>query len=76
MNAKQLVDLYGKDLIGRVVWTLPMGEYPGGPATVTALCEDEAAPEIVLNVHHPVFGPCGVFDFEEVALLVKVGERA
>ena len=74
MNAKQLVEAYGEALIGRAVWTMPLGEYPGGAAIVTALNEDENAPEIVLNVIHPRFGPCGVFNFEEVELVVKAGE--
>jgi hypothetical protein len=69
MNAKQLVKREGDDLLGRQIKTRPMGEYPGGIATVYDLGHDPAAPEIVMNVVLPGWGTIGVFEQEEVDLL-------
>lgn len=77
MNAKYLVLLMGQRLIGRTVLTEPMGIYPGGPAKVTEINPDPAAPEIVMQVEHPTWrddgdnerGSIGVFSYEELELL-------
>ena len=53
--------------IGDLVYTHPMGEYPGGPAEVIEIDPDPAAPEIAFNVRHPTFGEIGVFEYEEVS---------
>lgn len=53
LTARQLVDLYGKSLIGMEIMTPAMGEYPGGMATVVELGPDENAPEIVFDVNNP-----------------------
>jgi hypothetical protein len=69
MKAKKLVDLKGSDLIGCIVMTEAIGEYPGGRAKVIEIAPDPGAPEIVCNVKHPTFGQIGVFEFEEMDLL-------
>ena len=72
MTAKQLIESHGQSLVGRSVATEPIGEYPGGVATVTELAPDPNAPEIVFNVCHPAFGPIGIFDWEGVTLVSDV----
>jgi hypothetical protein len=56
-------------LLGRIIKTLPMGKWPGGPASITAVYPDPAAPEIVMTVHHEVHGTIGVFWDEDVFFL-------
>ena len=68
MLAKDLVESYGKALIGMAVDTPAMGEYPGGKAVVTEIAPDPSAPEIVFQVCHPTFGEIGVFGNEAVDL--------
>lgn len=56
--------------VGDRVWTMPRGEWPGGPCSVAELEPDPGAPEIVFNVLHDDpwererFGPMGVFGDE------------
>ena len=69
MNAKKFVKKFGNKLIGKLVMTAPMGEYPGGIADVIDLGHDPAAPEIVMNVQLPNWGQIGIFDFEDVKLI-------
>ena len=68
LNAADAVCRYGQKLIGKEILTEAIGEYPGGWATVKALNEDPSAPDIVINVILPMFGPMGVFDYETVGL--------
>ncbi len=75
MRADVLVELThatSTELLGRRVLTDPMGEWPGGIATICELAPDPAAPEIVFNVKADFWpdddGPMGVFGYEEVEL--------
>jgi hypothetical protein len=70
MKANQLVQKLGQKLLGQMVNTPAMGEYPGGVATVTQIAPDQHAPEIVFQVNLPHYGEIGVFDHEDVSLLV------
>lgn len=70
MKANQLVQKPGQKLLGQKVNTPALGEYPGGVATVTQIAPDENAPEIVFQVSLPHYGECGVFETEDVSLLV------
>ena len=65
-DADALVVKHGDKLIGELVFTSAMGEYPGGWATVTEILPDRAAPEIAFQVEHPSFGSIGVFGNESV----------
>lgn len=73
MNARALVKLYGRDLIGKTVSTPAMGEYPGGEAVVNNINDDENH-EIVFYVLHPTWtdsegeNEMGIFNNEEVTL--------
>ncbi len=67
-----------KPLIGRRIFTMQIGDWPGGAATIIALTPDPAgAPEIVFQVRHvsendPETGrlfEIGVLDHEDVDLL-------
>jgi len=74
MKANQLVQKLGQKLLGQKVNTPAGGEYPGGVATVIQIEPDKAAPEIVFQVSLPHWGSVGVFDHEDVSLLVdKLG---
>ena len=66
MKAKTLVRRMGKKLVGCLVGTDEMGDYPGGVAKVISLGDDPSAPEIVFNVHLAGWGNIGVLDFEQV----------
>jgi hypothetical protein len=70
MKANQLVQKLGTKLLGKKVNTTAVGEYPGGVATVIQLAPDENAPEIAFQVNLPNFGEMGVFEHEQVSLLV------
>jgi hypothetical protein len=50
MNAVTMVEHHGEKLIGKMVFTYPYGEWPGGPAKVVELYPDAGAPEIVMQV--------------------------
>lgn len=69
MTAQEAVQQHGQKLIGMTLDTEAIGDYPGGPAVVTELLPDPAAPEIVFQVQHPTFGSIGVLDFEQVTIL-------
>lgn len=69
MTAEQLFYRHGHELLGRMIHTESIGEYPGGPAVVVELEPDKAAPEIIFTVRHKTFGEIGVFEHEEVELL-------
>jgi hypothetical protein len=75
VTAAQLVLKYGKKLVGKKVLTVPMGEWPGGMATVTEIQPDENAPDIVFYVAHvqpkirAQFPSMGVFHYEECDLV-------
>lgn len=69
MTALDLVNKLGTTLLGRMVNTAAIGEYPGGVAKVIELYPDaEDSPEIVFQVSHSTFGEIGVFDYEECSL--------
>ncbi len=70
MKANQLVQKLGQKLLGQKVNTPALGEYPGGVATVIQLAPDENAPEIAFQVSLPHYGDIGVFETEDVSLLV------
>ena len=70
MKANQLVQKLGQKLLGKQVNTPAAGEYPGGVATVVQLAPDQNAPEIAFRVSLPQWGEIGVFDHEDVWLLV------
>ena len=76
MLAKDLVRKMGSRLIGSMVVTPAVGDYPGGYAKVVEIHPDPAAPEIVFNVEHPEWkdedDECsimGIFENEEVSLV-------
>jgi hypothetical protein len=74
MKANQLVQKLGQKLLGQMVNTPAMGEYPGGVATVVQLAPDQNAPEIAFQVNLPQWGEIGVFEHENVSVLVdKLG---
>lgn len=65
MTAEDLVRQYGRDLIGRKVRTIPIGDWTGGICTVTDIEPDGQAPEIVFSVRRDSDGEeTGVFDEE------------
>jgi hypothetical protein len=71
INAKEAVERFGDTLIGQVIYTEPLGKYPGGPATVVQINPDIGAPDIVLNVKHPDFtdgSEMGVFEYEDIGV--------
>ncbi len=70
MTAGGYVALMGEDLVGWTVLTAPMGDYSGGEAVVCGVNPDPAAPEIVIEVKHPIEGVMGVFE-HELLVLVK-----
>jgi len=70
-TAKRLVEMFGDKLIGQLVGTQAVGEYPGGIATILDLGTDPGAPEIVFNVNRHGWGEIGVFDHERVVFLAK-----
>ena len=69
VTAKRLVETHGAELIGQQVWTPPMGDYPGGVATVTEVAHDPNAPEISFLVEHPTEGCMGIFEYEHVRIV-------
>lgn len=69
MTAKELVESKGEGLVGQMVFTKKIGEYPGGRAKVVELNPDPEAPEIVMQVMHPTFGEIGVFEDEPIVHL-------
>jgi len=70
MKANQLVQKLGQKQLGQMVNTPAAGEYPGGVATVTQLAPDGNAPEIAFQVSLPQWGTIGVFEHEDVSVLV------
>lgn len=81
MNAEKLVKRMGESLIGRVVFTEEVGEYPGGLAKVVEIHPDPGAPEIVFNVQNSEWADddggniIGVFADEEVELISQMKEE-
>lgn len=78
INAKEAVERFGDTLIGQVIYTEPMGKYPGGPATVKKINPDIGAPDIVLNVDNPVYTngrEIGIFDYEEIGIKERENDR-
>ena len=77
MTAAELVQLHGAALVGRIVNTVAMGEWPGGLAKVTEVAHDPGAPEISFLVRHEDpqvhididVVDMGVFEYEEVELM-------
>lgn len=69
MKAIHMVKMHHDMLLGRIIKTLPMGEWPGGLAIVTDVCPDPAAPEIVMTVQSQLYGTIGVFWDEDVFFL-------
>lgn len=70
MTAERLVILTGMTLVGQMVNTEAIGDWPGGVCEVTEVDPDPASPEIAFNVRDPITGEeIGVFDYEEVQLL-------
>ncbi|MBI4695526.1 MAG: hypothetical protein HY749_16030 [Gammaproteobacteria bacterium] len=58
--------------MGLRIRTQPMGEYPGGVATISRIYHDPAAPDIVFMVRNPEYrrgAEIGVFEHEDVELL-------
>jgi hypothetical protein len=63
------VMMFGKDLVGLDVNTLPIGDWPGGRCTVVEINPDPGAPEISFTVSHPEHGEMGIFEGEPVTIL-------
>ncbi len=84
-TAADLVRDHGESLVGRRVWTKPIGAWPGGLARVVELYHDENAPDILFqvegletNARYPEgeHGPdkvIGVFADETCYLLTETG---
>ena len=70
MKANQLVQKLGNKLLGQKVNTPAVGDYPGGVVTVIQIAPDDNAPEIAFQVNQKAFGDIGVFEHEDVSLLV------
>ena len=70
-NAKFLVGKMGQALVGRLVVTPAVGDYPGGIRRVVEIAPDPEAPEIVFNVEYDgsEFGVMGIFEHESVLLV-------
>ncbi|MGH2375646.1 MAG: hypothetical protein ACRDIC_19525 [bacterium] len=64
-----MLDAHGHELIGKWIWTEPMGDWKGGNAQVVELGDDPFAPEIVFQVRNEAGDEIGVFEFEEVAFV-------
>ena len=76
MNAGELVNKMGADLVGRRVMTEECGQYPGGPATVIEIDHDPQSPEIVCLVRHDTWrdlrsdsGEMGILENENLDLI-------
>ena len=65
----------GDQIIGWRILTEPMGDYHGGPAEILDRGDDDAAPEIVLNVRNDTGEPMGIFEYEDVQILQKTEPR-
>ena len=75
MNAKELVEKMGQNLVGKPVITEPMGGWAGGIAIVTELAPDNEAPEIVMAVQSQINNEeIGVFDDQWVMMPLGCGE--
>lgn len=72
MKAQQLAEVFGESLIGQKLYTFPMGEWPGGYATVIEMLPDPGAPEIVFQVESETHGDIGVYGHEEVGYVMEV----
>lgn len=69
-RADELVAKVGRALLGRAVYTPPLGDWTGGDCMVTDLGHDANAPEIVMNVERLTDGAqIGVFRQEKVRLI-------
>ena len=56
--------------IGDLIWTEPMGEWPGGYARIIELEPDPNAPEIVFQVEGANGqGDIGVFGYERIMVI-------
>lgn len=73
MRCDTLVARFGHALIGRRVDTQPLGDYPGGIATIVTVAPDPAAPEIVFEVSMPGYGNIGMFCGELVRMVDLFG---
>lgn len=80
--ASELFKEHGSHLIGKVIMTLPMSNWIGGPAKIIDIYPDPAATEILFQVQALFITPdmqdiadseVGVFDDELVTLLDMVG---
>lgn len=67
MKAIDILREYGQKLIGKVIDTEPMGDYPGGRAIITEILPDPNAQEISFTVKHESYGEIGVFWYEYVS---------
>jgi hypothetical protein len=68
MIAREILQKYKENLIGKPVLTEQIGDWPGGLATVTEIEPDPGAPEIVFNVESE-HGAVGVFEYEYCLVL-------
>ena len=71
MKASTMAIKYGKNLIGKMVFTEAIGDWPGGPARVKGLMDDDEA--IVMYVQkkgktlsREAKMPMGIFHYEEI----------
>jgi hypothetical protein len=70
VKAGWLANISGPNLIGKLVNTMAIGDWQGGPCEVTEVDPDPAAPEIVMNVRHLDGGDeIGVFEDEDIQLI-------
>ena len=68
-TAGELAMRLGRDLIGRNILTVPMGNWPGGSAEVIQLKPDPGASDISFQVKSGLHGEVGVFEYEQVRLI-------
>lgn len=70
VKAGWLANVSGPNLVGRLVNTMAIGSWPGGPCEVIEMEPDSAAPEIVMQVRSLDDGDeIGVFDDEDIQLI-------
>jgi hypothetical protein len=72
MTAYELFLKFGKDLIGRVIYTERLGNCPAAMSVVTSVYTERTdAENIHVYIQHPTEKEIGVFDWETVRLVER-----
>lgn len=78
ISARELVECFGEELIGRRIMTPKCGSYPGGIATVVSIYPDPEAPDIVCEVENEHWidddgiNRIGILDYEECGVRIRI----